>query len=69
MPASQFAAELRRLGTTVMDPLPNARYFFTAGSGHPTLDDPDAIATPAPGLAAWLELMLSDSPEWRSASD
>jgi hypothetical protein len=69
MPASEFAAELRRLATTVMDPTPNARYFFTAGSGHPTLDDPGAIATPAPGLAAWLELMLSDSPAWRSVSD
>ncbi|HET8539739.1 MAG TPA: pectin acetylesterase-family hydrolase [Anaeromyxobacter sp.] len=70
MPADEFAAELHRLGTTVLDPAtPNGRWFFTAGSGHPTLDDPPAIATPSPGLAAWLELMLSDSPEWRSASD
>jgi hypothetical protein len=70
MPADRFAAELRRLGTTVLDPAtPNARYFFTAGSGHPTLDDPGAILSPAPGLAAWLELMLSDSPAWTSASE
>jgi hypothetical protein len=69
MPADTFAAELRRLRATVLDPTPNARAFFTAGSGHPTLDDPGAIATPAPGLAAWLELMLSDSPGWASVSD
>lgn len=70
MPAAQFEAELRRLGTTAMDPTTStAKYFFTAGTGHPTLEDPGAVATPPPGLPAWLELMLSDSPGWASASD
>jgi hypothetical protein len=69
-PPAEFEADLRELGTTVMDPATDtARYFFTAGDGHPTLDDPGRIATPAPGLAGWLELMLADDPGWASASD
>jgi hypothetical protein len=67
-PPAEFEAALRRLGATVMDPV-GARWFFTAGDGHPTLDDPGAITTPPPGLGPWLELMLSDAPEWTSASD
>ena len=70
MPAQRFEAELRRLAATAMDPAtPNGRYFLTAGDGHPTLDDPGRIATPAPGLAPWLEEMLSDAPGWASAAD
>jgi hypothetical protein len=70
MPAAQFESELRRLGTTVMDPATaNAKYFFPAGTAHPTLEAPDAVTTPAPGLPAWLELMLSDAPGWTSAAD
>ena len=69
MPADRFEAELRRLGATVLDPAPNGRFFFTAGDGHPTLDDPGRQATPAPGLPAWLDEMLSDAPGWASASD
>ena len=69
MPAAVFEDHLRTLGTTVMDPATaNAKYFFTAGDGHPTLEDPTAIATPSPGLPEWLELMMSDSP-WTSVSD
>jgi hypothetical protein len=48
---------------------PNARWFFTSGDGHPPLDDPGRIGSPSPGLAGWLELMLSDDPAWASASD
>jgi hypothetical protein len=69
MPASTFEAALRRLGTTVLDPSPNGRYLFSAGTAHPTLDDPGQVTTPPPGLPAWLEQMLSDDPTWRSASD
>ncbi len=70
MPAARFEAELRRLGVDVLDPAaPNGRFFFAQGDHHPTLDDPGAVSTPSPGLAAWLELMLSDAPDWRSASD
>ncbi len=70
MPADRFEAELRRLGATVMDPAtPNGRYFFTSGDGHPTLDDPGRLGSPAPGLVPWLEEMLSDAPAWSSASD
>jgi hypothetical protein len=68
-PAAEFEADLRFLGSSVMDPTPAARYFFAAGDRHPALDDPVAEATPAPGLAAWLELMLSDAPSWTSVSD
>ncbi len=70
MPAARFEAELRRLGVDVVDPAsPNGRFFFSGGDHHPTLDDPGAVSTPSPGLAAWLDLMLSDAPDWRSASD
>jgi hypothetical protein len=68
VPAATFEAELRQLGA-VVDAAPNGRTFFTAGDGHPTLDDPGRQATPAPGLPAWLELMVSDAPGWTSASD
>ncbi|HET7826591.1 MAG TPA: pectin acetylesterase-family hydrolase, partial [Anaeromyxobacter sp.] len=57
-----FETELRALGNTVIGPAPNGRYFFTLGTGHPTLEDPSAIGTPAPGLPAWIEQMLSDAP-------
>ena len=69
MPADRFEAELRRLAATVIDPASNGRYLFTAGDRHPALDDPTQEATPSPGLSAWLEQMLSDSPEWASAAD
>ncbi len=69
MSAQQFEQELRRLGTTVLDASPNGRTFFTSGDAHPTLDDPARQATPAPGLPAWLELMLSDDPAWASEVD
>jgi hypothetical protein len=68
-PAAEFEADLRFLGTTVMAPSASARYFFAAGDRHPSLDDPGAVATPPPGLAAWLELMLTDAAGWTSASD
>jgi hypothetical protein len=70
MSASRFEAELELLGTSVLDPVTrNGKYFFTAGDGHPTLEDPTVVDTPAPGLEAWLELMLTDSASWESASD
>jgi hypothetical protein len=69
MSAARFEAELRRLAATVIAPAPNGRYFFPAGDGHPTLDDPGRVTTPPPGLPAWLEEMLSDAPAWTSASD
>ncbi len=69
MGATAFETALRSLGTDVMDATTNAKYFFTAGAGHPTLDDPAAITTPDPGLATWLEEMLSDSTSWASATD
>ena len=70
MSGSRFEAELRLLGATVLDPATaNAKYFFTAGTGHPTLEDPTVVGTPSPGLEAWLELMLTDDPRWESASD
>lgn len=69
MPALEFETELRRLGTSVMAPTANAKYFFTFGTGHPTLEDPTSIHSPTPGLESWLELMLSDSNAWVSATD
>ncbi len=77
MDPAAFETALRSLGTDVMDPATtNAKYFFTLGDprnpdglGHPTLEDPTVITTPSPGLEQWLELMLSDSTSWTSATD
>jgi hypothetical protein len=70
MSATTFESELRLLGTDRMDPATTAaKYFFTAGTAHPTLEDPTVITSPAPGLASWIDEMLSDSPSWVSASD
>jgi hypothetical protein len=70
MPADQFEAALRKLGTDVLDPATaNGKYFYPAGTAHPTLEDPGAVSAPPPGLAAWIEQMVSDSPDWRSAAD
>jgi hypothetical protein len=63
-----FDTELRELGTTVIAPTANGRYFYTSGTGHPTLEDPSAITAPAPGLPAWIEQMMSDSPDWASVA-
>jgi pectinacetylesterase len=63
-----FDTELRALGTTVIAPKTNGGYFYTSGTGHPTLDDPSAITTPAPGLPTWIEQMVSDSPSWASVA-
>jgi hypothetical protein len=73
MPPAEFETALRALGTQVMDPATTtAKYFFTATpspTAHPTLENPGVVTTPAPGLPAWLELMLSDSASWASAAD
>lgn len=63
-----FETELRALGTTVIAPAASGRYFYTSGTGHPTLEDPSAITTPAPGLPAWIEQMVSDSQDWASVA-
>ncbi len=72
MPAATFETALRALGTQVMDPkTANGKYFFTAvpsPTDHPTLEDPSVVGTPNPGLAAWIQEMLSDSPDWISAA-
>lgn len=69
MDAGTFETALRTLGTTVMAPTAKQRYFFPAGAAHPTLEDPTVVTTPSPGLAAWLQLMLSDDASWASAAD
>ncbi|HSM93290.1 MAG TPA: hypothetical protein VLT47_10405 [Anaeromyxobacteraceae bacterium] len=73
MPAATFEAELRRLGTLVMDPAtPNAKYLFTntpTPTTHPALDAPSTVTTPGAGLRPWLEQMFSGDPAWASASD
>jgi hypothetical protein len=73
MPAATFSAQLRLLGTSVLDPATaNAKYFFTNSPtpiAHPALQDPGAVTTPGAGLGAWLEEMLSDATTWASAAD
>jgi pectinacetylesterase len=63
-----FEAELRSLASAVIAPAPNGRFFFTSGTGHPTLQDPPATSTPAPGLPAWIDQMVSDSPAWANVA-
>jgi hypothetical protein len=71
MDAAVFEAELRLLGTSVMDPTPNAKYFFTntpAPTDHPTLTDPSAVTLPSPGLVTWIERMVTDDAAWAKAA-
>jgi hypothetical protein len=72
MDATTFETQLRLLGTSVMAPTAKERWFFTSSptpTYHPTLDDPIQVTTPDPGLAPWLEQMLSDDAAWASVSD
>ncbi len=72
MPAATFETDLRALGATMDPGTANQKYFFTNAPTpdyHPVLDAPAAVTTPAPGVSAWLQDMLSDAPGWASKSD
>jgi len=70
MDAGAFEAALRALGAAnLAPPSTTAAYFYASGTEHPMLvPDPSAIATPPPGLPAWMEQMLSDDLAWASAA-
>lgn len=73
MAATVFHQDLLALGTTVLDTgATKGRFFYTASpttTAHPTLEDPTQETTPAPGLPAWIEQMVSDDPGWISVQD
>jgi hypothetical protein len=72
MAAATFETALRALGTTMDPGTANQKYFFTntpTPTRHPILDDPTLETTPAPGVAPWIQDMVSDAPGWASKSD
>lgn len=62
---AQFQAELLRMAADVMDPTPNARYFFVPGTSHTMLGDPAGFTQGIP-LLAWLEQQVSGDAAWAS---
>lgn len=63
--AAQFQAELLRMAADVMDPTPNARYFFVPGTSHTMLGNPAGFTQGVP-LLTWLEQQVSGDPAWAS---
>jgi Pectinacetylesterase len=61
----QLEQELRRLAADVLDPAPNARYFFVPGSSHTMLKTPAAFSQGVP-LLTWLGQQVSGDPAWIS---
>jgi hypothetical protein len=62
---TQFQQDLLRMSADVMDPSPNARYFFVPGSSHTMLGNPAAYAQGVP-LLTWLEQQASGDAAWAS---
>jgi hypothetical protein len=65
--ATGFQSALQELQTTVIDPLPNTRYFVTAGQGHTLLLNPASQSSQGVAFLDWLNQMMNESdPTWVS---
>ncbi len=65
--ATDFQSALQELNSTVLDPLPNTRYFVTTGQGHTMLSRPASQSSQGVGLIDWLNQMVNASDTaWRS---
>lgn len=64
--APAFEAMLLRLATDVIAPLPNARTFLVAGTGHTMLGAPASFSAGGVGLTEWLRQEVEDDPAWAS---
>ena len=63
----QFQADLYDVATTVIDPLPDFRYFFVPGTTHTMLGDPARFkTTDGVALQSWITQMVTDDPAWSS---
>jgi hypothetical protein len=62
---AQLEQELHRLAADVIDPAPNARRYFLAGSTHTMLGNPAAFAQGVP-LLEWLGQQVGGDPAWAS---
>jgi len=62
---AQLEQELHRLAADVVDPAPNARRYFVAGSTHTMLGNPAAFAQGVP-LLEWLGQQVGGDPAWAS---
>lgn len=64
--ADAFQADLYDLATTVIDPLPNMRYFVATGTAHTFLGAPGGKTSQGVELWTWLGQLLNDDPSWSS---
>jgi hypothetical protein len=62
-----FQSALQELQSTVIDPLPNTRYFVTAGQAHTLLLNPASQSSQGVAFMDWLNQMMNESdPTWMS---
>lgn len=61
----RLEASLLALSAQVIDPAPNARHFYVAGTSHTMLGNPAAFAQGVP-LLQWLGQQLDGDPAWTS---
>ncbi len=62
-----FQSALQELQSTVIDPLPNTRYFVTAGQAHTFLLNPTSQSSQGVAFMDWLNQMMDESdPTWVS---
>lgn len=66
--AMQFQQNLTTMSTTLLDPLPNFRYYFAAGTGHTFLFTPALTTVKGVSLLSWITQMGSDDPKWNSVT-
>ncbi|MFO0725873.1 MAG: pectin acetylesterase-family hydrolase [Myxococcota bacterium] len=62
----EFETGLRQLGTDVLDPLPNFKYFFITGQSHTMLGNPSGFNSNGHNLVDWVTQELTDDPNWAS---
>lgn len=64
--ADAFQTDLYDLAGTVVEPLPNMRYFIASGSSHTFLGAPGATTSQGVALWSWLGQQLRDDSAWAS---
>jgi hypothetical protein len=65
--ATGFQSALQELQSTVIDPLPNTRYFVTSGEAHTFLLNPTSQSSHGVAFMDWLNQMMNESdPTWVS---
>lgn len=62
----QYWPSLQTLVKSVLDPLPNFRYFVVDQYGHVTLTQIGSYTVKGTSLTDWLAQMASGDPAWKS---